>query len=271
MLQINQYHKVNRKLKGSKKAFIFGPFIGDLYWEAYRFAPYAISLKKRFPKHHLIVFTRPRSFDLYGQHANVFSPLVIDDKLYKEDRFTLKGYYLNEYEYLCKHIKRKYANLYEITDHCAPQIEGIMYKVKWQYPREYMDYDFKPRVGNEKIFHELYGKFENIVMSNEPVELDGYKVISSSDFFKQANLKCTSKNVSPIGCFIHTLKNSKFVISNFDDNLAKFAVLCRTTVIAVKEKFTDDAIHLMNPLKSNVIRCDTVKEGVKKYEDYFRS
>jgi hypothetical protein len=266
-----QQHQVNRKLKGSKKAFIFGPFIGELYWEAYRFAPYAISLKKRFPKHHLIVFTRPRSFDLYGQYASVFSPLVIDDKIYKENKFTLKSYYLNEYQYLCKYIKRKYAGLYEITDHFAPQIEGFMYKVKWQFPRTYMDYDFIPRWKNKKIISKLYGEFENIVISNEPVELDGYKVITTLDFFKEADLQCNSKETSPIGCFINLLKNCRFVISNFDDNLAKFAVLCGTTVVTVKEKFTDDAIHLMNPLKSIVIRCDTVEEGVEKYENYLRS
>ena len=269
MFQTNQQHQVNKKLMGSKRAFIFGPFIGELYWEAYRFAPYAISLKKRFPKHHLLVFTRPRSFDLYGQYASVLTPLIIDENVFEENKFTLKGYYLNEYQSLCKYIKTQYSNLYEITGHYAPQIEGFMYKVKWQLPRAYMDDDFKPMGGNEKIISELYGDFDKIVISNiADVELKDYEVVSTERFSEQ---NCDTKNTSELGCLIQLIKKSQFVISNFDDNLARFAVLCGTTVITVNEKYTDDAIYLMNPLKINVIRCDTVEEGVKQYENNFRS
>jgi hypothetical protein len=256
---------------GSKKAFIFGPFIGELYWEAYRFAPYAISLKKRFPKHHLIVFTRPSRFDLYGRYASIFIPLIIDDEVYKKEKFTLKNFYVNEYQKLCKNIKSKYSNLYRIVDHYAPQIEGFMYRVKWQYPRAYMEYDYHPRFKNVEIVNKMYGDLDNVIMTNDQdIELENYNVITNQKFFVDVKAKC-SENSSPLGCLIHLLKTCDFVISNFDDNLARFAVLCGVTVITVKEKFTDDAIHLMNPLKSTVIKCQTVEEGVKKYEDYFRS
>lgn len=260
-----------QKLRGSKRAFIFGPFIGELYWEAYRFAPYAISLKKRFPKHHLIVFTRPSRFDLYGRYASMFTPLIVDDNIHKNNRFTLRRFDLNEYKNLCKHIKSKYSSLYEITDHYAPQIEGFMYKVKWQYPRAYMEYDYQPRLENADIVNKMYGDLDNIIMTNnENIELENYSVIVNQQFLADVKGKC-SENSSSLGCLIHLLKSCEFVISNFNDNLARFAVLCGVTVITVKEKFTDDAIHLMNPLKSTVIKCQTIEEGVKKYEDYFRS
>jgi len=249
-----------------KKAFIFGPFIGELYWEMYRFAPYAISLKKRFPDHKLIVFTRSRNFDLYGQYANIFIPLKIDSK-YQEKKFTIDKFRVREYKWLCKYIKRKYNNTYDIVDHCAPQIEGFMYKVKWQYPRRYMNYSYKPRCGNSDIVNMLYGYLNNVVITNdENVKLENYNVVILNDFFEEVSQYC-SKNTSQLGCLIEFLKKCKFVISNFDHTLAKIGTLCGVDVITVKEKMTDDAINLMNPLKIKVIKCNEIVEGVKIYED----
>jgi len=53
------------------KAYLFGPFFGELSWEYFRFAPYAIYLKKISPDIKMIVFTRPSRFDLYGQYADI--------------------------------------------------------------------------------------------------------------------------------------------------------------------------------------------------------
>lgn len=258
-------------MKGSKKAFIFGPFIGELYWEMYRFAPYAISLKKRFPKYHLIVFTREESFDLYGRYTSIFIPLRIDSKIFKAKKFTAKGFIVSDYIDLCEYVKKKYMNLYNIVDHYAPRIDGFMHEVKWQYPRRYMDYDFKPRVQNYNIVNEMYKDLDNIVVTNdENIKLKNYNVITSGQFFVDVK-KNNLKNSSTLGCLIHLLKSCKFIISNFDDNLARLGVLCGKNVITVKENFTNDAIHLMNPLKSVVIRCDKFEEGVKEYENKFRS
>ena len=68
-----------KKLKNQKnpKAVLFGPFLGELSWEFYRFAPYAIYLKKRNPDIKLIVLTRKERFDLYGKHADILIPLRI--------------------------------------------------------------------------------------------------------------------------------------------------------------------------------------------------
>lgn len=258
-------------MKGNKKAFLFGPFIGELYWEMYRFAPYAISLKKRFPKHHLIVFTRRERFDLYGQYANIFIPLKIGSRKFEAKKFTIKGFSISDYIDLCKYIKKRYMNLYNIVDHYTPRIDAFMYKVKWQFPRKYMDYDFKPRVKNRNIVNNIYKDLDNIVVTNdENIKLKNYNVVTREQFFKDVK-KNYLENSSQLGCLIHLLKGCEFIISNFDDNLARLGVLCGKNVITVKENFTDDAIHLMNPLKSVVIKCDKFEEGVKEYEDKFRS
>lgn len=264
----NRNHQRVRKALGSKQAFIFGPFIGEFYWEAYRFAPYAISLKKRFPKHHMIVFTRPSSFDLYGKYADILIPLKIEKGMYVEQKFKLKAYPLSEYKYLCRYIKRSYMNFFEITDHVVPRIEGFMWKVKWQFPRAYMDYEFQPRKSNKVVVDKFYKEVDNIVLtSKKNVELENYNVINMVDFLKNVG-QYFGTRVSYSGCLIEILKRCEFVISDFSNILAKFSVLMDKPVITVKEKFSDDGIYLMNPHNTSIIRCDEYEKGVKEYEGY---
>jgi hypothetical protein len=263
------HYRINKKVEGSKKAFIFGPFIGELYWEAYRFAPYCISLKKRFRYHHIVVFTRPEHFDLYGQYADILVPLKIKEGMYFAEKFKLKAYPLSEYKALCSYIKRTYQTLFDIEDHFFPRIDGFMWKVKWQLPRSYMNYDFRPRKGNIKAVEEVYGKFEKIVLTTEPdVELENYHVIKMDDFFKDMDLYF-GRHVTWLGCLIELIKRCEFSITNCEDNLGKFSLLLNKPVIAVNEKLSDDTIHLMNPHDTIVIKCKDYKEGVVAHENNF--
>ena len=58
-----------------KSIALFGPFIGSLSWEFYRFAPLMIFLKRLYPDKKIAVLTRPERFDLYGQYADYLIPL----------------------------------------------------------------------------------------------------------------------------------------------------------------------------------------------------
>ena len=268
---MNKDHRPNKKAKGSKQAFIFGPFIGDQYWEAYRFAPYAISLKKRFPKHVLIVFTRPEHFDLYGNYADIFVPLKIAEGMYVPDKFKLIAYSKKEYSILCKYIRGSYERHFEIVDHYFPRIDKFMWKVRWQFPRKYMDYDFQPRSRNLKIVEELYGDVENLVLTTESnVLLENYNVVTIHDFSIQIQ-KHMKPSTSWLGCFIELMKKCDFVISNFERRLGKYSLLLNKPVVGVNETLTDDAIYLLNPHNTKVFKCNHYKEGVKEYEDNIRS
>jgi len=259
-----------RKAFGSKQAFIFGPFIGEFYWEAFRFAPYAISIKKRFPRHNIIVFTRPCSFDLYGKYSDILIPLTIEKGMYVAQNFKLKAYPLSEYKALCRYIKRAYMNYFEITDHFFPRIDGFMWKVKWQFPRDYMDYDFKPRKQNKVLVDRICKNLNNLVLTNiRAVNLENYNVINIDTFLKNAG-KYFSTSVTYSGCLIEIIKSCEFVISDFSSILAQMAVLLNKPVISVKEKLSDDQIYLMNPKNTPIIKFDDYKEGVKEYENNFR-
>ena len=77
------------------KAFLFGPFVGELCWEFFRFAPYAIHLKKNNPNSRLIVLTRPSRFDLYGQYADILVPLRLKNDSHSKGR---KAFKLTDYK-----------------------------------------------------------------------------------------------------------------------------------------------------------------------------
>jgi hypothetical protein len=61
-----------------KDAVLMGPFVGEFYWEAGRFAPMlpamrARQYKKRDVKY--IVLTREERFDLYGKYADILNTI----------------------------------------------------------------------------------------------------------------------------------------------------------------------------------------------------
>ncbi len=85
--------RLKKKLNQNKlNAYLAGPFVGELIWEFFRFAPYIIHLKKAIPKTKIIVFTRSSRFDLYGQYVDILVPLNIPDNLPKKQTcFTIEG------------------------------------------------------------------------------------------------------------------------------------------------------------------------------------
>jgi hypothetical protein len=131
-------------MKANPKAHIFGPCVGELYWEIYRFAGHAIWYKKHYPNIKLLVHTRPDRYDIYGRHADAFLPLVIhNDDIRMRDCFRVSNMGLVEYAKLIDHGYEYFRENYEIVNHYYPDIKT--YTARWQFPRDKMLYDFKPR------------------------------------------------------------------------------------------------------------------------------
>ena len=56
---------------------LMGPFVGEFYWEAGRFAPLLPAMRARKYKDRdvkYVVFTREERFDLYGKYADILIP-----------------------------------------------------------------------------------------------------------------------------------------------------------------------------------------------------
>ena len=150
--------------KRKPKAFLFGPFMGELSWEFYRFAPYAIYLKKFNPDVQIIVLTREERFSLYGIYADILIPLRIkNDDMLIQRQFGSKNYKPEYYDTIKKYFYEKYKKRFDVIDHFCPLIHGWKRKIKWQFPRDKMDYDFQPQGKISDIVKAIIGDGDVIV------------------------------------------------------------------------------------------------------------
>jgi len=263
------------KPKSKGEAYLFGPFVGEVGWEFYRFAPHAIYLKKRDPSVKIIVLTRKERFDLYGRYASTLVPLNIkDEKKYKPSEFGLLDYKTEYYDTIKKFFFEKYNRDYEILDHFCPFINSWRRKIKWQLSRNQMDYNFLPRNKNIKIVSDIIGDYSNMtyIESKYSKELPGgYMNITSDDFLSRVINQVDNMRSTHLGCLIAFLSQVEFVVGNLNSSFSHLALLLKVPLISVNEELSDDAIKLLNPLGTMVIRCSDIKEGVRIYENHFRS
>ena len=259
-----------------KSAYLVGPFIGELEWEMYRFTPYLIYLKKENPYRKLIVYTRSSRFDLYGKFADILVPLNFKyEKQYKQLNFGIKGFDLKDYNTLKNYYYKKYLKQFDILDHIVPDIAIWRSKIKWQFPKSKMTYDFQPRRKNEDIVDFLIDPTKNVFVTTDDsdirscLNIRGYNPLMNHwlvDVFSNSNSGVKS---SFIGCLIVYLKECDFVVGNIKSSVCKLALLLGIPVVSIDEKMKYDAIHLLNPLNTPVINCTNIEEGVDIYEDNF--
>jgi hypothetical protein len=255
-----------------RQVVLVGPFVGELSWEYFHFAPYIIYLKKKSPHDTFVIFTRQHNFDLYGIYADVFVPLRLDENnvcCFKKENITGE-----DFNKLLGAFINKFKTRFKIKDIIYPDITSFYYKVKWQFPRSKMDYDFQPRNGNiqivDKIFHEKERIiFVDSISVNCDLSSDKYFIKTGSDFFCQVSNVYSGIQDSTLGCYLDAIKRSEFVVGNLKGDISRLALLLKTPLIAVNEELSDDQIHLINPLNTPVIRCSSAEEGIEIYENNF--
>ena len=213
-----------KKLNPKKgEAYLFGPFVGELAWEFFRFAPYAIHLKKENPNVKIIVLTRQERFDLYGKYSDILVPLrITDDKTYTQSAFGLLGYDINYYETISKFFAEKYNKEYEIIGHFYPNIKPWQRKIKWQFPRIKMDYDFNVRNTNNEIVDSIVGKVQarldqSVVegyLTNDPAPVaSAPRVTEISDIDKSNRLLPNVSFTGTVAGAIHTVQINGIIIA----------------------------------------------------------
>jgi hypothetical protein len=256
-----------------RDAYLFGPFIGEFEWEMYRFAPFAIHLKKKSPYSKIIVFTRSDRFDLYGKYADILVPLNLkNDKKYKQKKFAAQGFERRKYKLIADYFFKKYEKRFNILDHFYPDISTWRYRIKWQFSINEMDYDFQPRNTNKEIVGHLVDSPNNVLVNFRDSEIRHSLVERDYnpfmiDWFEDI---CEKKNSSSfIGCLILYLKSCKFVVGNVDSSISKLALLLKIPVISINESMSYDEINLLNPFNTPVINCYDINEGIDIYEDNF--
>jgi hypothetical protein len=262
--------KVNKQ-----HAVLFGPFVGELSWEFYRFAPYLLYLKKLNPHITTIVYSRPQRIDLYGQHTNIFIPLKLkNDSPEFQEKFRLNSLAPYAYREIVNLFKEKYSERFEIKDHFYPDIFEWRYKVKWQFPRSKMDYKFLPRKENELLINRVTEGTEKCCLYclNYESDIDylnqkGYSVLTPETLERKiSNLGTTTT----LGVLIEYIKKCSFVISDFYSTYFHLSLLLNCPVMTSCQ-FNEDEAGLLNPLQTEILLYKSLGEGVNEYEDNFRS
>jgi len=250
-----------------KPAYLFGPFVGDLSWEFFRFAPFAIYIKKQHPKIPLIVFTRENNFDLYGDYANILVPLRIpNDSILTRNCFKVEKLTIKDYNRIANKVCQKYKKRFDIIEHYYPDIGLWRYKIRWQFPRRLMDYDFKPRRGNKIITDQLI-KNTDILIDN--ISLDYYKdskVINSADLISKTSTLINNYDSSIIGVLIESIKTCRFVVGNLNSYLSHLALLLKKPLICINNEKSMDEIKLINPLNTLILFEDNITMGIEKWK-----
>jgi len=144
-----------------------GPFVGELYWEAGRFAPILPWMQQnKYRKRDIkyIIYTREERFDLYGKAASILVPLRIegDYDTKQPNCFRLNGMKVEEYMRLVKKFKMSYMSRYNIVDHIYAKVEKGQFDKKFQFPIKQMIFNFIPRQMN-------YNLVENYLPKDKPL------------------------------------------------------------------------------------------------------
>ena len=251
-----------------RPAYLFGPFVGELSWEFFKFAPFAIQIKKEHPDISIIVLTRQSRFDLYGKYADILIPLRIpNDVNLTRDCFRLDCLLTKDYNRIANKFKSQYKKRFEIVDHYYPDIRGWRYRLKWQFPRRKMSYDFLPRDKNKQIAKRFIKK-HNIFIDNINIEYyDNLDVVNSIDFFAKVNNQVNDYDTTSLGCMIEGLKISRLVVGNLKSHLSHLAILLGKPFICINNKFSIDNINLLNPLKTPIVFHKEIAGGIKEYDN----
>ncbi len=146
-------------MTGKKENVILvGPFVGEMFWEFFRFAPYIINQISLRSDVKVIVYTRPDRFDIYGDWVNEFEPLIIEgDGVTKfAECFRLMNMSLEEYNKLAKDFVWKYSKKYNIIKHLYPDISSkSKYLNKDYYPISERTFNYCPRYENTELIKKF--------------------------------------------------------------------------------------------------------------------
>ena len=146
-------------MEKKQDAVLMGPFVGEFYWEAARFAPILPHFIKRKYKNRnikYIILTRKDRFDLYGQFADIMVPLNIEGDYVKKmpECFRLIGFHPDKYESLAKDFKSQYSKRFNIVEHIFPSVRKPKFLNKNQFPRKNMIFKYRPRKENYDVIDE---------------------------------------------------------------------------------------------------------------------
>ena len=193
-----------------ESAVLFGPAVGELYWEAARFVPHFIWKKRKQLKSSkdvkFIVFTRPERFDLYGLYSDILVPLRIegDGKDYIPNCFRMDNFPQNYFDELVIKFRENYASRFNILEHIYPKVDKQHFQMKYQFQRQQMDYKYFPRrvnydlveknIPKDKQLISLAPRYRNGLRRNWKRWQEFYDLLYNSDLRQKYNFVICGKD-----------------------------------------------------------------------------
>jgi len=183
---------------GKQNVILVGPFVGEMFWEFFRFVPHIIGKIKHLVNCKVVVYTRKDRFDMYGQWANEFKPLVVpgDGETKFAECFHLMGQDVQEFEKIKNDFYNEYVLKYNILMHLYPPVKKKKdYLNKNYYPLNQQIFEYMPREDNVRLVTDfLYRSKVPVILAPRfrknfkrnwkhwPVL---YDLLSNNDFFKE--------------------------------------------------------------------------------------
>lgn len=155
---------------------LMGPFVGELYWEAGRFAPMLPYLKEKH-KCKFAVFTREDRFDLYGDNSDILVPLRIQgDYIDKSPNcFRLDNFDTALYEKLAVKFRNKYSERFKVIRHIYPNIDKGKFVNKNQFSKNEMIFKYLPRIDNYNLVNNFLPDNNKPIVLISPRYRKGFK------------------------------------------------------------------------------------------------
>jgi len=162
-------------MTGKKQdAIIIGPFVGEMFWEFFRFVPHVIWELGNYQNKNIkkFVYTRPDRFDMYGEWVDYFVPLEIKgdgvDKF--GECFRMLNLPNKDFYTLANNYHDTIAEEYNIIKHIYFKDidKKTHYLNKQFYHRDEMSFDYRERKDNQKLIKEFTKKINKKIILIAP-------------------------------------------------------------------------------------------------------
>lgn len=249
--------------------YLFGPFIGETIFELNYFVGHAIYLRKRNPRNKIIVLTRRENFDLYGKYATTLLPLPLDADL-KPTGFGCKNIRAKVFDEIVRRYRNRFVSRIRIHEHYYPKLSTHLRDIRWYYPRNEIDFDFKPRSENVAVASQIAVDCKNIILTtfHDTIQTyNQYNIFPVYHFFNSVDFLKDSDDMSILGTIIEFMRLSTYVLSDVDNIIGRLAMLMQKPLITLRDSLDVRILNPINPYKSVVIGCQNFTEGINYLED----
>jgi hypothetical protein len=128
----------------TKNNILFGPFVGEVGWEIFRWSGFVRKYKSDHPNKKIIVCSRNDMYDLYNGYIDEFVPLEIQNE--KPDCYLARN--LQNHDEILKSLTEKYPNYYILN----PSQFGLNRNV---FGVSDMSFELTPREKNIAIIESI--------------------------------------------------------------------------------------------------------------------